>query len=126
MAPVRVRRRRVVVYRISIRWILQMAIILTFLFFSFSREKFVLCLVGIVAVYLLAKPMRQLLNQLHRQRDANGQRRRGIWDEFVAFFLSFVSSVFPHLDANLMNGEGNPDSPRNRPAEEQEPHLHVE
>eukprot|EP00210_Caulerpa_lentillifera_P006202 g5926.t1 len=124
--PVRVRRRRVVVYRISIRSMLQLVIVVTFLFFSFSREKFVLCLVAMLVVYLLAKPMRRLLHQLH-QRDGNGQRRRrGIWNELLAFILSFISSVFPHLDVNLMNFDGNPDSPRNRAQEEEEPHLHLE
>ncbi|GMH45858.1 hypothetical protein BSKO_13821 [Bryopsis sp. KO-2023] len=106
--PPRRRRRRVVMYRISIRGLLQLILMLTVLYAYTSRGRF-LALVGLFCVlYLAARPLRRILSHITRGgvggggRPAQGQPRSFI-QEILTLVLGFVTSVFPAWNVNVQD-----------------------
>lgn len=97
------RRRRVVMYRISIRSLLQVIIFISLLYAYTPRGRFALLAGILCALFLIAKPLRRILGNLTR----NGNLRRGQNPQPTGFVqtvltlvFGFVSSVFPAWNVN--------------------------
>lgn len=127
--PPHVRGRGVVVYRFSLRGLIQLALIVAVLYAYCSREKFIVFVTLFVLLYLFARPIRRMIHNFYNARDAEGRRRqRGILHEILAIVLTLISSLFPNW--NLNEGPGVPFARVVReeiPAENQEvPHPHAD
>lgn len=109
------RRRRVVMYRISIRAVLQLILMFTLLYAYTPRGRFTL-LVGLFCVfYIAARPLRRMLEHLtrggnmrpghpgHPGQPGQPPQPRGIIHEVLTLVLGFVTSVFPAWNINVQD-----------------------
>lgn len=100
------RRRRVVMYRISIRAVLQLILMFTLLYAYTPRGRFTL-LVGLFCVlYIAARPLRRMLAHLTRggnMRPGQPAQPRGFIHEVLTLVLGFVTSVFPAWNINVQD-----------------------
>lgn len=105
--PPHVRGRGVVVYRFSLRGLIQLALIVAVLYAYCSRERFIFFVTMFILLYLFARPIRRMIHNFYNARDADGRRRpRGILHEILAIVLTLISSLFPNW--NLNEGQGVP------------------
>lgn len=103
--PARRRRRRVIMYRISIRGVLQLVLMLAVLYAYTSRGRFLAVVVTFCVIYLAARPLRRILGQLTHPgpgRQGIGQPR-GIIHEILSLVLGFITSVFPTWNVNVQD-----------------------
>ena len=101
------RGRGVVVYRFSLRGLIQLVLIIAVLYAYCSREHFVIGLVLFLFLYLFARPIRRLIHNHYHARDADGRPRvRGLLHEVLAILLTLITSLFPNWNAN--EGQGAP------------------
>lgn len=126
--PAHVRGRGVVVYRFSLRGLIQLALIVAVLYAYCSRERFILALTVFILLYVFARPLRRFINQYYNARDADGRRRpRGFVHEVLAILLTLISSLFPNWNVN--EGQGVPFARIVRediPEERDAPHPHAD
>jgi len=119
-------RRRVVVYRLSLRGLVQLALIIVVLYAYCSPGRFLLASLLCVLLCIFARPIRRLIHYHYNARDADGQPRvRGVMSEILAILLTLISSLFPNWNVNEGIEAGIARIVREEPLE-QNPHAHAE
>lgn len=100
------RRRRVVMYRISIRGLLQLILMLTLLYAYTPKGRFTLLVVLFCVFYIAARPLRRILAHMTRGgnvRQGQPPQPRGILHEILTLVLGFITSVFPAWNINVQD-----------------------
>lgn len=94
------RAREVIVYRFSLRGIIQMALIVALLYAYCSQESFFFFLGAFILLYIFARPIRRVIQGILNGREPDGERRqRNIFQEILAFVFMLISSLFPNWNA---------------------------